>query len=128
MKALAILLLAVCAVAWQAAPALAAPGGGGEIEQRMVDIEAVDPDQVVARAASIGEKVWQMAQAFSLPATLVSLVLGAFLVVIGSLVSRRLLGTGFGVIFAGLLAFLLINYAPEIAGLTKALAGGVLGR
>jgi len=123
---LALVLLVLCAAAAvQARPAQAA--GGGEFEQRMLDIRPVDPQEFIDRAGSVTEKVWLLARAYSVPMVVVSLVGGALLILAGAVLGKGVARAGTGMIFAGLLAFVLINFAPEIAGLARALAASIVG-
>lgn len=127
MRGLALLAAALALFAGAAlippAPAFAA----GEFEKRMLEVRPVDPQEFVDQAARATEKIWVVARGYSVPLVIVSFVLGAVLILAGALLGKSVSRAGAGVIFAGLLAFVLINYAPEIAGLARALAAGLVG-
>lgn len=129
MKALVWLALVafvlVGAAALAARPAAAADENS--FERRMLDIRPVDPQEFIDRAGSVTEKVWLVARAYSVPMVVISLVGGALLILAGAVLGKGVARAGTGMIFAGLLAFVLINFAPEIAGLARALAASVVG-
>jgi hypothetical protein len=126
MKALAVLLLIAALAAGLAAARPAAAQQQSDFEQRL-EVRPVDPQEFVDRANRLAEGLWTVARGYSMPLLLVALALGSVLLLAGALLGRDVTRAGLGVIAAGLLGFILINYAPEVAGLAQALARAVVG-
>lgn len=101
------------------------------VETRSLDanmpVKPIPPDTVAAKAGEMASGIWTLAQAYAVPLVLFALAAGAFMTVFGAIISRRLMSAGLTVVIAGLFAFLLINYAPEIVGVTQGLANSFFG-
>lgn len=129
LTACTVLMLFWSAAAWAAPPAQ--PSGdklsaAGQFQSRL-EVHPISIDEVVKKANGIADKVFLLAQAYSLPMVVISLVGGALFMIIGSWLGvKKALQGGFLIIFVGLLGFVLINFAPEIIGLTQNMGASVL--
>ncbi|WP_031516992.1 hypothetical protein [Desulfofalx alkaliphila] len=89
-------------------------------------------EKLTGAAETVKDNLLDMAQAFSMPLLMISFVGGAVLLVSGILISifsQRLgdiiRGSGMIIMFGGVIAFVLMNIAPNIGDTITSFLGGI---
>lgn len=76
----------------------------------------LDAGEMTKSAEEGTNKLWLIAKAYSLPGLVVALIVSAVMIFLSALFGPGLKRMAGGLIFASIVAFILINFAPEITG------------
>lgn len=96
-----------------------------EIEQASsIDLGAT-LDGLSEKAAAATQEIWLLAKAYSIPLLVVSLLLAGIFLVLSVLFGRSLRQAAGGLVIAGIVAFILFNYAPQMAGFVLSLINSI---